>query len=181
MGWNANIDGHEGVAAAYFPDGNTGSGWATPPGGGAPGLIVSVINGQRGDSMKDWQYRSPDDVTGWRADCECGWRGPLHRLGDRVPSVGTGPRTPRFGDAPADIEDACYAEWLDHVRPVEGTAEVNELVNEYAAVGRKLDAAVRAARSRGASWAAIGEAAGITRQSAWERWRHLDPASTSAQ
>lgn len=37
----------------------------------------------------------------------------------------------------------------------------------------RLDAAVAAARIAGASWAAIGEATGMTRQSAHERWGHV--------
>jgi hypothetical protein len=45
-------------------------------------------------------------------------------------------------------------------------------------------AAVRAARRHRKSWAEIATQLGITRQSAWERWRELDedaPASTSAE
>lgn len=36
--------------------------------------------------------------------------------------------------------------------------------------------AVRLARLQGRSWADIGQALGVSRQSAWERWRHLDGA-----
>jgi hypothetical protein len=35
--------------------------------------------------------------------------------------------------------------------------------------------AVRTARRRGCSWAEIAVKLGVTRQSAWERWRELDP------
>ncbi len=38
-------------------------------------------------------------------------------------------------------------------------------------------AAVRAARGAGRSWAEIATMLGITRQSAWERWRDLEPES----
>jgi transposase-like protein len=42
--------------------------------------------------------------------------------------------------------------------------------------------AVRAARRRGRSWAEIATKLGVTRQSAWERWRDLDsPAAPSAE
>jgi DNA-binding Lrp family transcriptional regulator len=34
--------------------------------------------------------------------------------------------------------------------------------------------AVRTARSGGASWAEVATMLGISRQSAWERWRDLD-------
>lgn len=36
------------------------------------------------------------------------------------------------------------------------------------------DAKVGAARAAGASWAEIGKALGISKQSAWERYRHLE-------
>ena len=41
-------------------------------------------------------------------------------------------------------------------------------------------AAVRAARGRAKTWAEIATRLGVTRQSAWERWRDLDdePART---
>lgn len=37
-----------------------------------------------------------------------------------------------------------------------------------------LDARVAKARVRGVSWALIGSAIGVTRQSAWERFRHVE-------
>lgn len=40
--------------------------------------------------------------------------------------------------------------------------------------------AVRCARQRGRSWAEIATRLGMTRQSAWERWRDLDDAVESA-
>ena len=40
--------------------------------------------------------------------------------------------------------------------------------------------AVRAARRRGRSWAEIATKLGVTRQSAWERWRDLDDVGTVA-
>lgn len=39
--------------------------------------------------------------------------------------------------------------------------------------------AVQAARRRGRSWAEIATKLGVTRQSAWERWRELDETSTA--
>ncbi len=41
---------------------------------------------------------------------------------------------------------------------------------------RRLEEYVRRARAAGASWQAVGAAIGITRQSAWERFRHLSAA-----
>jgi hypothetical protein len=41
--------------------------------------------------------------------------------------------------------------------------------------------AVRAARKQGRSWSEIAIRLGVTRQSAWERWRDVDDAPTTAQ
>lgn len=41
------------------------------------------------------------------------------------------------------------------------------LVNEYAEL---LDAAVAEARAYGATWQQIGDAAGLVKSAAWERW-----------
>jgi PASTA domain len=52
------------------------------------------------------------------------------------------------------------------------------LLSDIGVVRRMLDqaelAAVRAARLHGKSWAEIATYLGVTRQSAWERWRDLD-------
>ena len=54
-------------------------------------------------------------------------------------------------------------------------------LEDISTLRRALDqaelAAVRAARGDGKSWAEIATMLGITRQSAWERWRDLDPDS----
>src|SRR5580698_10450690 len=51
-------------------------------------------------------------------------------------------------------------------------------LSDIGVVRRMLDqaelAAVRTARSHGRSWAEIATHLGVTRQSAWERWRDLD-------
>lgn len=58
-------------------------------------------------------------------------------------------------------------------------------LSDIGVVRRMLDraelAAVRTARSRGKSWAEIATHLGITRQSAWERWRDLDDAPPESQ
>ena len=37
---------------------------------------------------------------------------------------------------------------------------------------------VKAARKSGASWTAIGKVLGVSRQAAWERYRHIDDELT---
>jgi hypothetical protein len=63
------------------------------------------------------------------------------------------------------------------VHPEGGDAALDTLA-DIGTVRRLLDqatlAAVRTARSSGRSWSEIATRLGMTRQSAWERWRHLD-------
>ena len=62
----------------------------------------------------------------------------------------------------------------------DGDAALDAL-SDIGALRRLLDqaelAAVRAARGRAKSWAEIATRLGVTRQSAWERWRDLDDTS----
>jgi hypothetical protein len=64
--------------------------------------------------------------------------------------------------------------------PVDGVAALDALA-DIGMVRRLLDhvelASVRAARRDGKSWAEIATNLGVTRQSAWERWRDLDDSS----
>lgn len=60
-----------------------------------------------------------------------------------------------------------------------------EALSDIGMVRRMLDqaelAAVRTARRHGKSWAEIATELGVTRQSAWERWRDLDDSPGSAE
>jgi hypothetical protein len=84
------------------------------------------------------------------------WPG-LRRAMDRLRSWFGSPTAP---SAPRDADAALRA------------------LGDIGLVRRALDeaelAAVRAARSAGRSWAEIATKLGVTRQSAWERWRDLD-------
>jgi PASTA domain len=70
-----------------------------------------------------------------------------------------------------------YARWAE-VPPDD--ADPLEALADLGAGRRLLDEAemeaVRAARRSGRSWAEIATKLGVTRQSAWERWRDLDDA-----
>src|SRR6478736_10304535 len=67
--------------------------------------------------------------------------------------------------------------------PDDGDAALAAL-SDVGVVHRILDQfelmAVRTARRHGKSWAEIATRLGVTRQSAWERWRDLDNAETPA-
>ena len=59
-----------------------------------------------------------------------------------------------------------------------------DALSDISSLRRVLDeaelSAVRAARRRGSSWAEIATMLGVTRQSAWEKWRELDEPGGSA-
>jgi PASTA domain len=67
--------------------------------------------------------------------------------------------------------------WDEDGHPDDGTAALAAL-SDIGTVRRLLDqaelSAVRTARRHGKSWAEIATRLGVTRQSAWERWRELD-------
>jgi transposase-like protein len=67
------------------------------------------------------------------------------------------------GESPADDDDGLT--WLSDIGVVRRILDQAEL------------AAVRAARRHGKSWAEIATHLGVTRQSAWERWRDLDDSA----
>lgn len=57
-------------------------------------------------------------------------------------------------------------------------ARLERIVREREAVARREEAVVRRALAGGATYAELGAAYGVTRQSAWERFRHLAPAGS---
>lgn len=68
--------------------------------------------------------------------------------------------------------------WHDGELSTRGAAGALDALSDLGTVRRVLDqaelTAVRAARHRDMSWAEIATRLGITRQSAWEKWRELD-------
>lgn len=191
MGWTTDDGKHEGWAAPTFTDGALGSGWGAPPAERLGreltaedyGVLVAWI-GQRELEYDEWQYRPEAEVTGWVAACGCGWRGtPWTRVADPAEQNVADRRAYSgggdFDQAPREVEDACHAEWHEHVRPHQVLADIVGLADAHAEIGRRLADAVGRARAVGASWADIGAAAGMTRQSAHERWRNVPiPTST---
>jgi transposase-like protein len=69
-----------------------------------------------------------------------------------------------------------------HARSSDDGAAALEALSDIGVLRRLLDqaelAAVRAARGNAKSWAEIATRLGVTRQSAWERWRDLDDEQT---
>ncbi|MFF0249908.1 hypothetical protein [Streptosporangium sandarakinum] len=95
---------------------------------------------------------------GWRGRCACGWSGPSHVTATLLdPSL------------PPAVEGEIHREWAAHLPPPSLRA-LRQAAAAAQSAQEHLEAAVRAARADGRSWADIGAAAGITRQSAHERW-----------
>ncbi|MCO6011555.1 hypothetical protein NE236_42050 [Actinoallomurus purpureus] len=182
MSWQTDDGKHEMWIAAEFP-----GGWFSV-GSTADGAMVERPGPDgRFHTAGDAGVLDGRQAIGWRGVCECGWRGSLwqrvddpaahdpaeYRIYDPDPS--------RHGDAPQEVEDAVWREWKDQDLEPETIADVRRAADDVRAAQARLDAAVRAARRDGRSWADIGTAAGISRQSAHERWARSDLANDVAQ
>lgn len=161
MGYMGPVVGdvqHEGYPVPLFADGAEGAGSYS-----GKGVLV--------DFESD-EWRPDAAVIGWRMGCECGWRGQAWTRVARQDQADAGARLVYSDDAflDDDVERPLLEEWQQHIAPFKAVESVEEAAAKYGAAGGELDEAVRAARAAGATWAAIGRAAGITRQSAQERW-----------
>lgn len=155
MGWTSG-ELHEDWAAAVAPDGR--------------GSI-----GARGEQMllPGGDLLPNSEVVGWRAQCECGWAGPLwRRVTDRVDHNPDEHRVFDLdgGDPPMQIDERIHQEWRSHAAPDEALAALTTAATNVSAAKQRLDEAAASARAAGASWEAIGREVGISRQSAHERW-----------
>lgn len=123
----------------------------------------------------NWAAHFGPDVDGHftghhRAACDCGWRGPVVDLPGRADE----------GMLPDEVEHGLMEAWDRHV---DGEIEVLRSlgpVERWSAQARhataQLERAITGARLAGHSWEAIGRRLGVSRQAAWERYRHLEPA-----
>jgi hypothetical protein len=111
-------------------------------------------------------------VTGWRAVCTCGWRGGQFYPRAEWPSSHGGPPPQVYGEDEHGHETGggALAEWENHLRQALPALDVHDLTRSIARAHDELGDAVARARAAGASWTVIGAAAGMTRQSAHERW-----------
>lgn len=168
---------HEGAVHHFFADGTYGASTE------AAGPIATTAPG--GALLAEWQTHTWDDVVAFQAICvDCSnplngypqcWEGStwitVAADADHDPA---NRRIRRPADGLSEeIEDLILAEWEQHIRPLQGCYEVELAAEALSEAQRQLTAAVRSAREQGASWDAIGQAAGMTRQSAHERWAKL--------
>lgn len=114
-------------------------------------------------------------VIGWRSGCECGWRGARFFLRAEWPT------TDEYARAPEEVEAHCMAEWERHLHVEMPVLAIHDLTRQIAQAQDDLVHAVGAARAADVPWTMIGEAAGLSGQSAHERWSELtDPVDSFA-
>lgn len=134
------------------------------------------------------EWRPDAAVVGYAAGCECGWRGrPWTRVQSAAAAGSSAWHSPEDGavvdednrlifqpgpyyDLDGNAERLVVDEWRRHIAPWRSLEDLAEAAARHATAVRELDDAVRAARAAGASWADVGRATGMSRQSANERW-----------
>ncbi len=189
MGWVTEDGMHEGYVVPQFVDGQRAAGVT---GGGIPAdQVASGSEVQGPDGSWSYPARSAGEVTGWVICCDCSrpgsvsyttWVGPVFT---RVPSKALeDPRALKvyavdedvaFVDERDDVAEVAHDLWRsEHGFGADALGEVESAANAAREAKERLDTAVALARHSGESWAAIGRAAGMARQSAQERWRDLD-------
>ena len=186
MGWVSDNGLHEGYLVPHFEDGQRGTGTtggSIPPGHVAIGAAVEQPDGS-------WTppTRLAGEVIGWVVCCDCyressfgppsTWVGPTFT---RVPSPSLQNLNARklyaddadvaYVGEDVAVSEAVHALWKsEHVFGIDALGEVEAAATALGTAKQRLDTAVMMARSSGSSWAAIGRATSMTRQSAQERW-----------
>lgn len=182
MGWISNDSLHEGYLEVVLADGTTTST------SNAAGPVVH-INDDAGNYTERDEQRSDDEVVGWRLRCDCAptsadsgstWTGDVWQ---RVPTpmledldagliyVAPGEPAGTIGER-SEVGEIARARWLSiHLSPLDALAAIRQAQENIAAEGERLNEAVAHARASGQTWQTIGNAAGMSRQAAQERWR----------
>lgn len=183
MGWMHESDTHlhEAALVAFFEDGTESHG-STMIGG----VDYEIVETGR---LPDEDRRRPSaEIVGWLLTCNCRrwdsseastWTDPVHWT--RVPSASLedlahhrvfAPDTDVHANERPDVEEAARAVWhRAHLDPINVDDEIRAAAHARREADAQLDAAVTKARRLGRSWAEIGAASGMTRQSAHERWK----------
>lgn len=118
-----------------------------------------------------WSPASAARIAGWYIGCSCGWRDEEFWTRDPADEIGHPPEELEGAE-----DDALSHTWRLHL--VETIPEFRVAEAAVLASGERdrLDEAVGFARAFGASWSAVAAAAGMTKQSAWQRWGGMRPA-----
>lgn len=184
MGWIHETDTHlhEAALVPIFENGAESLGSTM-----VDGVNYQIV--EQGLRPEDDRLRPSAEIVGWLLRCNCfrrsssdvsSWTHPVQWT--RVPSASLEDLArQRVFATDANVSDdhhrpevsaAAQAVWLrDHLDPVAIDDEVRAAAGARREAELRLDAAVARARRLGRSWADIGAAAGMTRQSANERWK----------
>ena len=148
-------------------------GWAHPAAGLDAGTAAAhwprTVWVQRSGGEGERHTRAS---TALRPGCCCGWRGSPRPIPDEPPS--------RMPGAVARLERGFGPEWGRHLYTAAATLRLREVLDLMVGVHADLDLAVAHARRGHASWQEIAAVVGIRRQSAHQRWRHLDDSLPGA-
>ena len=117
-------------------------------------------------------------MVGWRAGCDCGWRGGQFYPRAEWPST--------TGAVPAAVEGwegvtATCDEWARHVLNAVPELSIYELARHLADTNAQLTEAVMSGRRAGLSWTQIARAAGTTADQAARRWGPAGARALSPQ
>ncbi len=195
MSWTDELGRHEGFVVCVFLDGRLGGGseLAGIPVYGPDGMSRLDAQGQAVElrpaaAVVGWRvachhapaYVSDDQLASWTGKHEF-WVG--EKLWQRVYSPAEeGLEAGRIGvpldggtadvwiEERDDVLDLVVEEWERHVIPGQHERSIRRSLAAVMDATRMVDLEVAAARAAGMSWADIGKAAGMSRQSAHERW-----------
>ena len=183
MGWMHESDTHlhEAALVAIFEDGTESHGSTM-----VDGVDYEIV--ERGHHSGDDRLRPSAEIVGWLLRCDCAprdssdvstWTDSVQWT--RVPSASLEDLTSHRVFAPDtdldvnvrhEVAKAARAMWQrEHLDPIDVADEIQAAAQARRDADARLDAAVAKARRLGRSWAEIGAAAGMTRQSANERWK----------
>ena len=188
MGWVHESDTHvhEGALVPFFDDGAVSHGSTM-----VDGVDYEVV--EIGRRPNDDRRRPSAEIVGWLLRCDCRrwessdpysselstWADPVQWA--RVPSASLedlarhrvfAPDSDVHAHERPEVAEAARAVWQrEHLDPINVDDEIRAAADARRDADARLDAAVAKARRLGRSWADIGAAAGMTRQSANERWR----------
>lgn len=172
MGWVADgALGHEGWVANVLTDGRVAAGTCSG------GVIVRELTADDVAAEREIRRFGSDEVdvvvpwdqvVSWRLMCDCGWTGT-----QRPAEVAADEPGYRGCDARPDIEAAFEREWATHIAPLTALDDLERLTAKLHDLQARIEDKVRTARAGGASWSQLGQATGISRQGAQQRWGHL--------
>ncbi|WP_287016130.1 hypothetical protein [Gordonia sp. (in: high G+C Gram-positive bacteria)] len=183
MGWVHETDTHlhEAALVPFFEDGAESHG-STMIGG----VDYEIV--ETGPHLDEDRRRPSAAIVGWLLSCDCArrtssdvstWTDPVQWT--RVPSASLedlarhqvfAPDTDLDVNVRPEVAAAAQAVWRrEHLDLINVDDEIRAAVNARRDADALLDAAVAKARRLGRSWADIGAATGMTRQSANERWK----------